>query len=105
MKVAAILAVLAEQALLHQVAFFVLVSDAFEVVLFLLAESIGVNEAVIACVIRWVNDDALYLAVIGLLQNFQYFEIFTFNENVVCCVKVDGFILRQFLQPGLLDIE
>src|SRR3990172_7755616 len=63
-KVAAILAVLAEQTLLHQVAFFVLVSDAFEVVLFLLAESIRVNKAVIACVIRWFNDYSLYLSVI-----------------------------------------
>src|SRR3989304_10362507 len=98
-KVSAILAVLAEQTFLHQVAFFVLVADSFEVVLFLLAESVGVNKAVIACVIRWVNDDALYLAVIGLLQNFQYFEIFTFNENVFCCVKVDGFI-RCRLQCG-----
>src|SRR3972149_1984060 len=42
-KVAAILAVLAEQTLLHQVAFFVFIADAFQVIFLFLAESVGVN--------------------------------------------------------------
>ena len=24
--------------------------------------------------------------------NFQYFQVFAFNKDVLCCVKVDGFI-------------
>src|SRR3990172_9285961 len=45
-KVAAVFAVLAEQTFLHQVAFFVLVPDAFEIVLSLLAESVGGDKTV-----------------------------------------------------------
>jgi len=72
-KVAAVFAVLAEEALLHQVAFFILVADPFQVIFLLLAEFIGVDKAVAPCVVRWVNDDALYLAVIGLLQDLEDF--------------------------------
>jgi hypothetical protein len=104
-KVSAVLAVLAEQAFFHQKAFFVLIADAFQVIFFFLAESIGVNKAVAACVVRRVNNDALHLAVICLLKRLQHFQTFAFNKEVFRGVKVDGFFRSGFQSSssGLLQ--
>ncbi|MBI5326945.1 MAG: hypothetical protein HZB80_01425 [Deltaproteobacteria bacterium] len=95
-KVADVFAVLAENAPFHEETFSVIITDALQVIFLFLAESIGANKTVASCVVWRVNNDALYLAVICLLQDFEDFKIFAFNKEVCGYVKVYGFFRDGF---------
>lgn len=94
-ELAVLLAVLPEKSLLRQIPLFVLVANPLQVLFLAFRELVGINEAVVSRIIRRIDVDHLYLAVVRLLQNLQHFQVLPFNEDVLCRVEVHRlFLLR-----------
>ena len=86
----AFLAVLLPQALLVEVTSFVPFAGTALVFVQRFSVVVGVDEAVVAGVVRWVDVDHLDLAVVAFLQYAQHFKVFAFDQHVRGTIGVVG---------------
>ena len=95
MVMAAVFAVFAPYALKHavavQVAFIVFVAHAAGVFCTVFGKFVGVDKAVVAGVVGWVDVNHLHVAGIGFLQNFQRFEVFGFDKQILRALEIHRF--------------
>ena len=73
-------AVFAEHTLAGHSPLLILITNAFQVSIFALGEAVGINEMVVAGIVGRVNINHPDFAEVRLLQDFQNFQIFTFNK-------------------------
>ena len=67
---AGIFAVLSPEAVFYQVALYIFIADSLQIFFFVFFEAIGIDESIIAGIVRRVDIDHLDFTVIGFLQDF-----------------------------------
>jgi hypothetical protein len=87
----AVLAVLSELPFFQDKPLLIFGLDPLQIVFPALRKLVGIDKGIAARVVWRVNVDHLDLAVIGLLEDFQHFEVFAFNEDIFGLIEVDRF--------------